>query len=775
MVEIALNDRQLQVIQSEATEILYGGAAYGGKSYLLRALATALCYDIPGLQVYLFRRTSPDLMKNHMNGYMSFPEMLAPFIQTGQVKILGGEKEATIVWGNGSKIHMCHCQYEKDVSKYLGADIHVLLMDELTHFTDYIYRFLRSRVRLGGFNLPERWKYKVPLIVSATNPGSVGHAWVKRTFIDMSNPYEIRKMPKNEGGMLRQFIPALPKDNVIGIKNDPSYIDRLYGLGSPDLVKAMLEGNWDIVAGAAFENLSRDTHMIRPFDIPEYWTKWTSLDWGSSKPYAVGWFTVCEEQLIIKARDGYPEKLIGKGSIIMYRELYGWNGNPDEGCREESWEVAKKIAEIEDGEIISYRIADSAMWAQHDGASIAERFMDSLEQFGASCPSMEKSKKDRMGNYQEIRARLSLSDGENTGLYIFDTCHHFWRTVPDLQLDERHPEKGWDTRGEDHCFVAGTLIITEKGLKSIEDIATGEMVLTMNGFKPCISLGNTSKELTYKITLSDSYIFECTSSHPLLTPSGLYVRLSELQAGDKLCKLKLSQKKSSVGIIKIIGCVVNTFNVAVKGFTELYGSILTEIFPKAFTSTIRTEIERIIRLITLSYYQAKSILASICKSAWQTLLSLKKLESLLIKLGLKQVNGIKVMKEENGIVKLQLEEKSLSNTKKSVNTVKNNLWQKLKQVYFARIIVPQKTGALRIQSIIPTNKVKPVYNLNVPSDEHYCLANGLIVHNCADMLGYSLVSRPVIMDRVTYIEEEYQEARRKSFEADRGKKNTSRY
>jgi hypothetical protein len=134
----------------------------------------------------------------------------------------------------------------------------------------------------------------------------------------------------------------------------------------------------------------------------------------------------------------------------MYRELYGWNGNPDEGSREESWEVAKKIADLENGEKINYRIADNAMWAVHDGASIAERFMDALDQYGATSPSMEKSLKDRMGNYQEIRARLSLSDGENTGLYVFDTCHHFWRTVPDLQLDERQPEKGWDGKQEDH-------------------------------------------------------------------------------------------------------------------------------------------------------------------------------------------------------------------------------------------------------------------------------------------------------------------------------------
>lgn len=99
-MRLQLQPKQFEVLDSPATEILYGGAAYGGKSYLLRALAIALCYDIPGLQVYLFRRTYPDLMSNHMNGSGSFPELLAPFTEKKQVKI----REDEITWANGSKI-----------------------------------------------------------------------------------------------------------------------------------------------------------------------------------------------------------------------------------------------------------------------------------------------------------------------------------------------------------------------------------------------------------------------------------------------------------------------------------------------------------------------------------------------------------------------------------------------------------------------------------------------------------------------------------------------
>jgi len=445
-MKLQLQPKQFEVLDSPATEILYGGAAYGGKSYLLRALAIALCYDVPGLQVYLFRRTYPDLMSNHMNGSGSFPELLSAFTEKKQVKI----REDSIEWVNGSKIHLCHCQHEKDVTKYQGAEIHVLLVDELTSFTEYIYRFLRNRVRLGGRVVDAKWKAKLPLIVCGSNPGGIGHAWVKRSFIDMVQEGAVQRMPDTEGGMLRQFIRSKSSDNVIGMKNDPGYVARLTGLGSDALVRAMRDGDWDIVAGAAFESLSRDIHCIRPFEIPNWWTKFTSLDWGSSKPYSVGWYAVADNSVVLKGRDGNPDKTIGKGSIIIYRELYGWNGKPDEGCREESWEVAKKIANMEKGERIDYRIADNAMWAEHDGPSIAERMMDALEREQASCPNMEQSRKDRRANYLEIRARIGNSDGENAGIYIFDTCFHFWRTLPDLQLDHRDPEKGWDSSQEDH-------------------------------------------------------------------------------------------------------------------------------------------------------------------------------------------------------------------------------------------------------------------------------------------------------------------------------------
>lgn len=350
---------------------------------------------------------------------------------------------------NGARLKFAYLESDKDADGYMGHSYTRVYVEEIGNFprSGPVLKLMATLRSAHG----------VPTGFRATgNPGGVGHMWVKARYITPA-PFGWKvhkytyKNPFTGDDIIRDriYIPSRLDDNQILMKNDPAYVANLQMQASPELVKAWLEGNWDIVAGTAFEALSQSKHGVRPFTIPEWWTKFTSLDWGSAKPYSVGWYTVADDAVTIKGRDGQPDKLIGKGSIIMYKELYGWNGKPDEGCREESWEVAKKIKDLEN-ETINYRIADSAMWAEHDGPSIAERMMDALDDEGATCPNMEQSRKDRKANYLEIRNRLSLSDSENSGFYIFDTCHHFWRTMPDLQLDQRDPEKGWDTSQEDH-------------------------------------------------------------------------------------------------------------------------------------------------------------------------------------------------------------------------------------------------------------------------------------------------------------------------------------
>jgi len=283
-----LHPKQQLAFRSSATETLFGGAAGPGKSHFLRYLAVFCAFAVPGIQIYLFRRTSPDLEKNHIQGPTGFPAVLANYIAAGIVKY--NQQKGMFTFPGGGRIFLCHCQYEKDLANYQGAEIHLLLIDELTHFTETMYRYLRGRVRLGGWR-PRNGKYKkiFPKIMCGSNPGGIGHNWVKGTFVTYQPWYEIKRTPKKDGGMLRQYIPAKLEDNPTMNLNDPDYANRLSGLGSAALVKAMLDGDWDIVAGGAFDDVwELAKHTLQPFDVPNNWRIDRSFDWGSSHPFSVG-------------------------------------------------------------------------------------------------------------------------------------------------------------------------------------------------------------------------------------------------------------------------------------------------------------------------------------------------------------------------------------------------------------------------------------------------------------------------------------------------------
>src|SRR4051812_48465016 len=145
-LNLHLHSKQALAFRTSATELLYGGAAGGGKSHLMRVAAIAWCASIPGLQVYLFRRVRDDLVKNHMEGPAGFRSLLAGWVNAGLCTIIEDE----IRFWNGSKIYLCHCKDDNSIYKYQGAEIHLLLIDELTHFTEAMYRFLRNRVRMVG-------------------------------------------------------------------------------------------------------------------------------------------------------------------------------------------------------------------------------------------------------------------------------------------------------------------------------------------------------------------------------------------------------------------------------------------------------------------------------------------------------------------------------------------------------------------------------------------------------------------------------------------------
>jgi len=446
-LDFPLHPKQWTAFTSDATEILYGGAAGSAKSHLIRVAAIIWCLLIPGLQVYIFRRIYDDLIKNHMEGPTGFHALLAPWVGK-YVDIV----DAEIRFNNGSKIYLCHCQHEKDRFKYQGAEIHVLLIDELTHFTEVIYRFLRSRVRMPeSMEIPNEYKGRFPRILCATNPGGIGHQFVKATWIDWQPAMEITTANDEEGGFRRQFIPARLDDNPS--INQRSYKSNLSGLGNEALVKAMLDGDWDIVAGAALD-ISRDFHLIRPFKPLAHWTKFMSMDWGYVKPYSVAWYCVVEGGTLLEETANYPAVYLPDKAVVRYRELYGSTGKPDEGLREESPIVAQKILDIERqaNERMDYRVADTQLWAKNDGPSMHDRMFEATKGEFNCRPAI----KDRQAGYAEVCLRLRgekmAESGYTPMFYVTGNCTQWWRTVPSLVLDELHPEKGPDEKQELHAY-----------------------------------------------------------------------------------------------------------------------------------------------------------------------------------------------------------------------------------------------------------------------------------------------------------------------------------
>jgi hypothetical protein len=246
--DLVLHPKQIVAKNTSATEVLYGGAAGGGKSHLMRVAAIEWCYHIPNLQVYLFRRIYDDLVKNHMEGRGGFRALLAPLTLAGQAHIV----ESEIRFKNGSKIFLCHCEHEKHIYKYQGSEMDVLLIDEITHFSETMYRFLRGRLRQVGLEIPEQFESQYtgmfPRIMVSGNPGNIGHLWVKKAWIEGKVKGREYPMPAREGGMKRIYIPARLDDNPSLMEADPNYEARLEGLGSKALVEALRWGNWDVVA-----------------------------------------------------------------------------------------------------------------------------------------------------------------------------------------------------------------------------------------------------------------------------------------------------------------------------------------------------------------------------------------------------------------------------------------------------------------------------------------------------------------------------------------------
>lgn len=269
------------------------------------------------------------------------------------------------------------------------------------------------------------------------NPGGPGHQWVRARYIDPA-PLGWRVLRDETTGLDRIYIPSRVADNAyLG----DAYVAQIKASGSPQLVKAWLEGDWSVIAGAFFPEFSLERHVVAARSLPDHWHRYRAMDWGSARPFSVGWYAVSDGEL-----PQFP-----RGALIRYREWYGTTGEPNVGLRLTAEEVADGIRERErddpapNGRLTG--VADPAMFSADGGPSIAERMLKRGVSFRPA-DNKRVARGGAMGGWDQLRARLK---GEGApGLFFFSNCTHAIRTLPALQHDADRPEDV-DTEGEDHA------------------------------------------------------------------------------------------------------------------------------------------------------------------------------------------------------------------------------------------------------------------------------------------------------------------------------------
>ena len=381
--------KQSEFFASEHRYTAYGGARGGGKSWALRRKLTALCLRYPGIVCLLVRRSLPELKSNH----------LIPFLREYGSIVTYKEADKTIVFPNDSKIVLGYCSSERDTLRYQGQEFDIIAIDEATQLSENQFSVFKACLR-GVNEFPKR-------IYLTCNPGGVGHAWVKRLFID-------RNFRDGENPDDYAFVFAKVDDNKVLLESSPEYKAQLESLPKR-LRDAWLFGRWDVFEGQFFAEFDPDRHVCDAAVIPKHLRYFVAFDYG---------FDMLAALLIGYDRDG---------------TLYVI----DERCMPDLTltRAAETVAELSSGRA-EYAVASPDLWnrRQDSGRSGFE-----IMQKVSGLPPLTPADDRRIPGWRLLHEylSLSLSDG-GPKLLISRTCHELIRCLPLLLCDPDRPEDASD-------------------------------------------------------------------------------------------------------------------------------------------------------------------------------------------------------------------------------------------------------------------------------------------------------------------------------------------
>lgn len=422
---------QTALIACPVFEVFYGGARGGGKTEgsIGDWLDHSSRYGELAIGIF-FRRKLVQLAEVIARTKQLFPKLGAKY----------NEQQKTWTMANGARLKFAYLEKDSDAEEYQGHSYTRVYIEELTNFpSPGPVNKLRATLRSGP-GVPTGMRF-------TGNPGGPGHTWVKARYIDPApQGYEVITEgteieldgAKSMVSLSRVFIPSKLGDNNLLMRNDPTYILRLRQSGSEALVRAWLEGDWSIVDGAFFDEWDESRHVLPSSFaalLKPNWLRFRSHDWGSARPFSVGWYCVVEEPIT------FGERVIPIGALVKYREWYGAKG-ANVGLKMIAEDVADGIKEREKGERVRYGVADPAIYIRNGGPSIGEN----MAKRGVTWRAADNK---RIPGWSQVRSRL-VGDGAGPMLYFLETCEDTIRTLPVLQHDENLQED-LDTDGEDHA------------------------------------------------------------------------------------------------------------------------------------------------------------------------------------------------------------------------------------------------------------------------------------------------------------------------------------